>query len=77
MACQTLYTWRERGRAVLEQAFAPPAVAALRDVALECLILTLLVEDHRPLRGGSTDAPAPADPAAHASRRLGGGMLAQ
>ncbi len=45
---QTLYTWTERGRAALEQAFASPvaAVAAVADARLERDILTLLVEGH-------------------------------
>ncbi len=47
---QTLYVWMERGRAALEQAFAPaPAVVA--DAELERAILTLLVEGHASYRG--------------------------
>jgi hypothetical protein len=51
VARQTLYTWRERGRAALEQAFAPPAVGRSADGAMDRLILTLLVEGHAGERG--------------------------
>ena len=51
VARQTLYTWRERGRAALEQAFAPPVVVRSVDGALERVILTLLVEGHAGERG--------------------------
>jgi hypothetical protein len=47
---QTLYTWAERGRAALEQAFTSP-VAAVADARLERDILTLLVEGHASYRG--------------------------
>ncbi len=47
---QTLYTWLERGRAALEQAFAPPA-PAVADAGREREILTLLVEGHASYRG--------------------------
>jgi len=47
---QTLYAWVERGRAALEQTFAPP-VAAVADADLERDILTLLVEGHASYRG--------------------------
>ncbi len=47
---QTLYTWRERGRAALEQAFAPPA-PLVADVGREREIVTLLVEGHASYRG--------------------------
>ncbi len=46
---QTLYAWVERGRAALEQVFAPPVAAA--DADLERHILTLLVEGHASYRG--------------------------
>ncbi len=46
---QTLYAWVERGRAGLEQVFAPPVAAA--DADLERHILTLLVEGHASYRG--------------------------
>jgi hypothetical protein len=51
VARQTLYTWRERGRAALEQAFAPPAVARSADDALGRVVLTLLVEGLASERG--------------------------
>ena len=51
MARQTLYSWRERGRAALEQAFAPPAVVRSAGGVPERAILTLLVEGHAGERG--------------------------
>jgi len=50
-ARQTLYSWRERGRAALEQAFAPPAVVRSAGGVPERAILTLLVEGHAGERG--------------------------
>jgi len=50
VARQTLYTWRERGRAALEQAFAPPAAPSVGG-GLERRILTLLVDGHAGERG--------------------------
>jgi len=47
---QTLYAWMERGRAALEQAFAPARTVAA-DAELERDILTLLVEGHASYRG--------------------------
>jgi len=47
---QTLYAWVERGRAALEQAFAPLS-AVVADAELERDILTLLVEGHASYRG--------------------------
>ncbi len=47
---QTLYTWREQGRAALEQAFAPPA-PPVADARREREVLTLLVEGHASYRG--------------------------
>ncbi|HUZ78045.1 MAG TPA: hypothetical protein VMV93_10745 [Chloroflexota bacterium] len=51
VARQTLYTWRERGRAALEQAFTPPAAAPLVEGAAARAILTLLIEGHAGERG--------------------------
>jgi hypothetical protein len=51
VARQTLYTWRERGRAALEQAFAPPVAGRSADDALGRVVLTLLVEGHAGERG--------------------------
>jgi len=51
VARQTLYSWRERGRAALEQAFAPPAVVRSAGGVPERAILTLLVEGHAGERG--------------------------
>ena len=51
VARQTLYTWRERGRAALEQAFAPPPAARSADDGVDRAILTLLVEGHASERG--------------------------
>jgi hypothetical protein len=48
---QTLYRWAEQGRAALEQAFAPPAVAPAITPALERQVLSLLVETHASVRG--------------------------
>lgn len=47
---QTLYTWRERGRAALERACTPP-VAVIAGADRERDILTLLVEGHASYRG--------------------------
>jgi hypothetical protein len=51
VARQTLYTWRERGRAALERAFAPPVAGRSADDALGRVVLTLLVEGHAGERG--------------------------
>lgn len=51
VARQTLYTWRERGRAALERAFAPPVAAQSAHDALGRVVLTLLVEGHAGERG--------------------------
>lgn len=51
VARQTLDTWREHGRAALEQAFAPAAARRMADGAVERLILTLLVDGHAGERG--------------------------
>jgi len=48
---QTLYTWRERGRAALERAFLPAAAPPAAPADLERDILTLLVEGHASERG--------------------------
>lgn len=48
---QTLYTWAEQGRAALEQAFTPVAVAPAITPALERQVLSLLVETHASVRG--------------------------
>ena len=51
VARQTLYRWKEKGRAALEAAFAPAPAPAATCCQLERAILTLLVEGHASYRG--------------------------
>jgi Transposase, Mutator family len=51
VARQTLYRWKEKGRAALEAAFTPATAAAETACQLERAILTLLVEGHASYRG--------------------------
>ncbi len=51
VARQTLYTWREHVRAVLEPVFGPRGTAAPKDPGVARQILTLLVEGHASERG--------------------------